>query len=281
MKIKSVNIINLTRRQDLAEAQRKIWHAHGWTDEEIIFHTAVDGLNYPSRADIIRDASHDGLPWFVKFPNDEEDHWMGVGELACMWSIARLLRYIANQPENDVYLYVLADRYSKKSKSELETILSELPAFKLLQFRGKVPLPGVESHKYWLDTGYVRPTPRFVSGPSIPEGEIEYDALKLGDGVIAMTPEGARWMQAACERYIPSMPYEIALLYLGSAGNTYQGVYSIYFPTDETLEGVEHFQWHYDIHPWEGEFNEGELGDSEIFNANHTSKTGSYGNSEE
>lgn len=60
---------------------------------------------------------------------------MGIGELACMWSIARLLRYIAAQADNDVYLYVLADRYSKKTRPELEAVFSELEDFKFLQYR--------------------------------------------------------------------------------------------------------------------------------------------------
>ena len=278
MNIKSVNIINLERRTDLAEAQRKTWIDLGFTENDIVFHRAIDGLQYHQKSSIVHDANSDGFPWFLRYLEEAPEHWMGVGELACMWSIARLLRYIGSQPDNDVYLYVLADRYGKKNKSEMVSIFSELPDFKFLQFRGKVPLHGVEGHEYWLNTGYVRPEPRFVVGTPIPENEIEHNALKLGDGVIAMTPAGARWMQGACEQYIPSMPYEIALLYLGSAGNTYQGVYSIYFPIDETPDGAAHFQTNYEIHPWEGEFNEDELGHSEIHKANATSQTGNYGN---
>lgn len=280
MRIVSVNVINLERRTDLADAQLGTWKHLGFNESEIVFHQAIDGMKYDNRVKLIEDAAADGFPFFREFHEEPADHWMGIGELACMWSIARLLRHISEQPGNDVYLYVLADRYGKKTKYEMESIFSELPDFKFLQFRGKVPLPNIDGHKYWIDTGYVRPEPRFVSSPSIPENEIEHDALKLGDGVIAMTPEGARWMQQACDPYIPSMPYEIALLYLGSEGNIYQGIYSTYFPADEDPEQVGNFVWNYDIHPWEGEFNEGSLGDSEIFNANATSQTGWHGNHE-
>ena len=48
MKIVSVNIINLARRTDLAEAQHETWTALGFDESEIRFHKAMDGMEYDS-----------------------------------------------------------------------------------------------------------------------------------------------------------------------------------------------------------------------------------------
>ena len=42
--IQSVNIINLQRRTDIRDAQTKKWNSLGFSEDEIIFHDAMDGL---------------------------------------------------------------------------------------------------------------------------------------------------------------------------------------------------------------------------------------------
>ena len=275
MRIHSVNIINLERRTDLAEAQRKTWTALGFSLDEIVFHTAMDGMAYESREMVADAAAGDGFAFFERWYDESPQHWMGIGELACMWSIARLLRHIGNQPGNDVYLYVLADRFLKKKRAELEAIFSELSDFKFLQFRGRVP----QRDEGWWRNGWRRPEPDFVKGAHIPINTIERQALKLGDGVLAMTPAGARWMQSVCEPGLPNAPYEVVLLELGNANQptTEKGVYSCYDAKDEVCNMADYYGLGYQWHAWEGQYPFGTpLGASDISKINQIKNTGTY-----
>ena len=272
MKIVSVNIINLERRIDLAAEQHETWTRLGFDTSEILFHKAMDGMEYDSKAEIVDAAAADGFEFFSRYHELAEDHWMGIGELACMWSISRLLRFIERQPETGAYLYVLADRYSKKDRNTLETIFSELPDFKFLQFRGYVPLP---HHTVWWEGRDKRQPPKFVEpSQQIPPKSIEYGGLKIGDGVLAMTPAGARWMQEACDLHLPGVPYEVALFQL--LNTTEKGVYSTFDEFDEICEQNDYYG-NYDRHAWEGQYPFGTpLGESDIGKVNKIKDTGTY-----
>ena len=268
MKINSVNIINLERRTDLRDVQLETWKKLGFSETEIVFHPATDGMDYSSKSAIAEAAFADGFRWYPEIREHPSDHWMGVGEIACQWSIARLLRYISIQENNDIYLYVLADRYSKKDRATLEFIFSELPDFKFLQFRGAIPHEG----DHWYDEGWRRPPLNLI------QNDIEFGNLKIGDGVIAITPSGARWMQEVCEPHLGSVPYEVALFVSTSEGEQYEGIYSTYNQSDEVDNfGAYYSQASFDVHEWEGQYPyDTELGKSDIGRANEVSNTGHH-----
>ena len=270
MNIESVNIINLDRRTDLKDKQRKTWMTLGYTDDQIIFHKAKDGLDYKSKTALAADAVKDGFDWFSRVYELPPDFWIGIGELACMWSISRLLRHIAGLGKDTAHIYALADRYSKIPRNALDTILSELPNFKLLQFRGRVTQPD-EYHF----SGQFRKTPRFIDANS----EIEC-ALKIGDGVLAMTPVGAEWMSGACNPFLPNEPYECALHNATLNDNEVEGVYSTYTQQDEQI-GIDEYYLadNYNAHKWEGQYPyDSKLGFSDIADINQKTQTGEYGN---
>ena len=261
MKIQSVNIIMLTRRNDLRNAQFGAWQACGCPGEKIHYFEAHDGLEYSSRAEIAQAAIDDGFPSFEWFLTAPDDYWMGVGELACMWSISGLLREIANKPDNDAYFYVLADRYLKKDFDYMEQLINELPDFQFMQLKGHVPYAKERFKKYR--------NPRWVeaNGSCIKHETIEHGGLKLGDGVLLMTPQGAQWM-LTCLEYEASLPYENTLLERGYE-ELPAGIYSTrvaeYGFSEESTE-------------WEGEFAHPFAGQesSDIGNANLNAGTGIY-----
>lgn len=61
MRIKTVNIINLKRRTDLHQAQLKTWTALGFAENQIVFHDAMDGMDYDSKHEIVNAATSDGF----------------------------------------------------------------------------------------------------------------------------------------------------------------------------------------------------------------------------
>ena len=192
---------------------------------------------------------------------------MNIGRV---WSISRLLRHIAEQPDG-IYLYVLADRYSKKRLPYLQELFDELPDFMLFQFKGYVP--------FWdtLDRENIKATYRRKCLPAsgvIEPNTIEIGTPKMGDGVLAMTPAGAGWMQAACDLHLPGAPYEVALFQ--QLNTTEIGVYSTYDAYDETCEQNDYYG-NYDRHAWEGQYPFGTpLGDSDIGKVNKIKDTGTY-----
>ena len=281
MQIESVNIINLKRRTDLREKQIETWTALGYDREQIVFHDAMDGMNYTNKADLARDAISDGFRWFRRYFAVEHNHWMGLGEMACLWSIARLLRHLSAADafplydKRNVYLYVLADRYSKLSRTRLDSILNSLPNdFRFLQFRGHVP-----DKEHHLHRERWRETPDFVNITGLSENSIERGALKIGDGVIAMTREGAIWMQNACEDFLIYEPYEVALYFATLCGGVgTSGIYSTYTQSDEIV-AMEKYYGGFEAHQWEGQYPyDSELGVSDIARVNHQTGTGQYGN---
>lgn len=261
MKIESVNIVMLNRRNDLRNAQFGAWQACGCPGEKIHFFEAHDGLEYQSLAEIAEAAMADGFPTFEWFLTAPDDYWMGVGELACMWSISGLLRELANKPDNTAHFYVLADRYLKKDFDYMEQLINELPDFQFFQLKGHVPY---EQERFEKERN-----PRWVeaNGSCIEHETIEHGGLKVGDGVLLMTPEGARWMMT-CLDYNPALPYENTFLELGY-GELPAGIYSTpraqYEFTEESTK-------------WEGEFAHPLAGwdSSDIGNANLHSDTGAY-----
>ncbi|MCE2416682.1 hypothetical protein J4G07_22120 [Candidatus Poribacteria bacterium] len=78
--IKSVNIINLKRRTDLQIAQRAVWNAMGATPAQVVFHDAMDGMKYDSKASIISAAKADGFDFF-EYHDGIDEHWQGVVDL--------------------------------------------------------------------------------------------------------------------------------------------------------------------------------------------------------
>ena len=270
MRIDSVNIINLARRTDLAIAQRAVWTAMGATPEQIVFHEARDGVGYSDRNTLIKEARDvDGWHWFTDAP---DGHWMGVGELACYWSISRLLRYIADQEDDEaIYLYVLADRFSKKPLPYLNKLFNRLPNFMLFQFKGIVP--------YWddLEREAIKaafPRECVPADDVIPEGQIEYGCTKHGDGVLAITSEGARYMLGLHSKYGFPLPYEIMLWHEGDDRVCPEGVYST--PCAEYDFSDESSQWEGEFpHPLAG-WNASDIGE-----ANARSETGDYRNHNE
>ena len=280
MKIKTVNIINLKRRADLREQQLKTWTALGYHPDQIVFHDAMDGMEYESRERIAEAALKDGFEFFSRMHSMPPDFWIGVGELACMWSISRLLRHLESAdvypPKNssrNIYLYVLADRYAKMPKEELESIFNGLPDLKFLQFRGRVP----QVEHDWHYREEWRKQPDFVNHSQIPLNTIEHSALKIGDGVLAMTSAGAKWMLKACETHLPGQPYEGAL-YFATLSKKVKGVYSTYTQADETATSEEYYS-SFDTHRWEGQYDyNSKLGFSDIADINQKTGTGEYGN---
>ena len=268
VRVETVNIINLKRRVDLREAQLKTWMALGYDHDQIVFHDAMDGMVYGSQEAIADEAIADGFLWFKRIHDYmDDDIWMGLGELACMWSIARLLRHISDLAGDSAYIYALADRYSKIGSGDLNDILSNVSDFRFLQFRGCVP-----QKNDWHYRETWRKEPKFS-----PVDGIEHCALKIGDGVLAMTPEGAQWMQEACEPHLIGQPYEGAL-YFATLTDTPKGVYSVYHKPDETATS-EGYYGTYNDHSWEGQYDFGsELGASDIARVNIATKTGTYGN---
>ena len=268
MYIESVNIINLERRTDLEIAQRAVWTAMGANEDRLRIHKARDGLWFENRNQVCEQARDDGFDWFTDI--DDEDLWMGVGELCCLWSISRLLRKIGHEgTEDHAYLYVLADRFSKKRLPYLEQLFDRLPDFMLFQFKGYVP------HWDHLDRGDIKASipKEFLPGDDIiPSNQIQEGYTKHGDGVLGMTPAGARYMlQLAEEKYEFPVPYEIMLWHEGINNVCPKGVYSTicaeYDFSDESTE-------------WEGEFPHPLAGwhASDIGEANRQTETGGYRN---
>ncbi|MDE0323147.1 MAG: hypothetical protein OXN27_04435 [Candidatus Poribacteria bacterium] len=279
MNIQSINIINLSRRGDLKAAQLDSWAGVGFSEDEIIFHEAIDGLEYDSHPALCEDAIADGFQWFSHF-NENSAFQMGVGELACMWSIARLLRYIAEQPDG-LYIYCLADRYSKKQRDELESIFAELPDLKFFQFRGYTHNVDQENMpQHMIDCITQRKPIRFVDIPSHPNVKIEAGNLKLGDGILAMTPDGARWMQEFCQPSLPNIPYEMAFFFRSHLVDD-RGIYSVYDKLDALYNEPEYYTHGRITNQWEGQYPyDSPLGKSDIAYANRESDTGSYGHEE-
>ena len=265
--IESVNIINLKRRTDLEIAQRAVWGAMGASPNQIVFHEAMDGRDYKSKQDIIHAARANGFDFFQE-TDDIETHWTGLGEYACLWSISRLLRHITEQ-SSGIYLYVLADRFSKVRLPRLEKIFNELPDFMFFQFKGHVPAWG-ELDREGIKGNYPRESITFD------ELVVEYGNLKHGDGVLAMTPGGARWMQSLVPKHNFPTPYEIMLWWEGIGAPDHkhicpEGVYSA--PCAE-------YEFEDASSLWEGEFAYPLAGwhASDIGQANKESETGVYRN---
>ena len=225
IKLHSIHIINLDRRTDLKDAQIEAWTSRGYSPSQIVFHKAVDGKNYDSCEAIVEDAITDGFTWFRRWFEFEPDFWMGNGVLATMFSCARLVRYISLLSPNYAYAYVLADRYSKIECNDLDKYLSALPDFKFLQFLGYEPAEDDSCY----EGGHKNP-PEFAKVPGLPEDAIERGYLKIGDGVLIMTPAGASWMQQVCEPYLPSHTYEESLYLATRYSEIEPGVYSVYTP---------------------------------------------------
>ena len=269
MIINSVNIINLARRTDLAIAQRAVWTAMGASPEQIVFHEAIDGSVFSDRQGIIEAGIADGFPFFREV--DDENAWFGCGELACFLSISKLLQHIADGVEDQVYLYVLADRFSKKRLPYLEQLFDRLPDFMLFQFKGIVP------HWSDLDREAIKssyPENYVPSDDIVPENTIEIANTKMGDGVLAMTPAGARWMFELAEKYSERFfltPYEVMLWHEGDDRIYTPGVYST--PCAE-------YDFSDESSLWEGEFPHPLAGwhASDIGEANRISETGAYRN---
>ena len=271
MIINSINIINLERRTDLEIAQRAVWEAAGAPREKVVFHDAIDGTHYENREQLIEDARNSGIEFFKDVPDDAYE---GVGELACLWSITRLLHSIVETKlEDQVFLYVLADRFSKKRYPYLLKLFSRLEDFMLLQFKGHVPYWDTIEDRDAIKENYTR---KYVPGDDvIPENTIEIGNTKLGDGVMAMTPEGAWWMLETIEKYAFPTPYENMLWFEGLGRKSCPpGVYSTpcadYDYSDASTL-------------WEGEFPPPLSGwhSSDIGEANRLSETGDYQNPNE
>lgn len=225
MTIHSINIINLKRRTDLEIAQRAVWDAMGADPGSLVFHEAVDGTAFQARDDIIELAKSEGFDFFQPVP---EDHWSGIGEMATLLSISRLLRYIGDSEQEDaIFLYVLADRCSKKRLPYLEALFERLPDFMFFQFKGHVP--------YWdhLDRETIKASyPReYVPGDDlVPENTIEIGNTKIGEGTLAMTPAGAAWEFAAIREFDWPLHGEYVLYYYGlETHRCPKGVYSMTF----------------------------------------------------
>ena len=261
IEIQSTNIIMLNRRDDLRHAQFGAWQSCGCPGNKIHYFEAHDGLDYESRDEVAQAAVDDGFPSFEWFLTAPDDYWMGVGEIACMWSISGLLREIANKPDGTAHFYVLADRFCKKDFDYMQQLINELPDFQFLQLKGHVPYD-----KERFDT---ERTPHWVepNGSCIEPESIEYGGLKHGDGVLLMTPAGARWMLTCLERD-PSLPYENTLLELG---------YDV-LPAGIYSTPVAEYDFSEESTVWEGEFAHPFAGQesSDIGNANLETGTGRY-----
>ena len=267
LKIKTINIINLERRTDLEIAHRAVWTCLGAAPDQLVFHTAKDGLSYESRESLIDAARADGFKFFSRDVCNADDLWWGVGEAACLWSISCLLREIAQQAEG-IYLYVLADRFSKRRIPYLQRLFKALPDFMFFQFKGHIP--------YWdhlerevLQANYVH---AYVPACDAVESEtVEFKKLKHGDGVLAMTPLGARWMLSLAEhQYRFLTPYECMLWCEGCERKSCpDGVYST------TLAEYDYSD---ESSVWEGEFPHPLAGyaASDIGHSNKMTQTGAY-----
>ena len=269
MEIQTINIINLKRRTDLEIAQRAVWGAMGASPDQIVFHEAKDGLAYDSREAIIDAAREDGFGFFSKDSlQNEEELWWGVGETACLWSISCLLREIASWKDG-IYLYVLADRFSKRRIPYLNAVFNQLPDFIFFQFKGHIP--------YWdtldresIAASYER---NYIDASNVIEPEvIEVGNLKHGDGVLAMTPDGARWMLGLAEIYSFLTPFECMLWIEGvDQQKCPRGVYST---------KLAEYDYSDESSTWEGEFAHPLSGyeASDIGHSNRHTQTGSYRN---
>ena len=326
LSIESVNIINLRRRLDLEHAQQGAWQSRGCPPEIIRIFEAHDGLDYQSRDELAQAAVDDGFPFFNFYLKREEQQlqtWMGIGELACMWSIASLLREIAHKEGNNAHFYVLADRFLRKKFWEVEALINELPNFNFMQFRGYLPpqyAPGpvqVELYEqdllFWSDrlNKWIWPsaserikapadddkskqTDKWI-WPSDPEAllekpkprppirwydesrGIEHNGLKIGDGLLLMTPEAANWMLPLADNLVMNdAPYELMLMHMAwehpHAGPIPDGVYSMAGPVCSFQEWYDGIQWNYS--DWEGQFDyKSVLGKSDIDIINETKGT--------
>ena len=279
-KIQSVNIINLKRREDLREAQTKNWMDVGFSEDEIVFHDAIDGLNYKRKEELHQEAIADGFDFFQYY---YDEGFLGLGEFACMWSIARLLRHIMNQSDG-LHIYCLADRYSKKHRDELESIFAQLPDLKFFQFRGfiyKEDEPNLTPGM--LEAVQNRKPVECIEIPGHPKVKIEKGNLKLGDGIIAMTPNGARWMQEFCQNrddsahFVPNIPYEVVFL-MKSYMIEEPGIYSTCDVLDQRYRESGFYTHGRHTNPWEAQYDyESLLGKSDIALVNRRTGTGDYG----
>ena len=258
-RINSINIINLKRRPDLEEAQREVWAELGASSDQIVFHEAVDGLDYESREALAADAQADGFEFIVSF----ENFWMGLGEMALVWSASRVLREIANSDPTEIHFYVVADYHSTKPVSYLEEVFARLPDFSLLQFSGVLPIE-MHGRKNEIFANYAR---EYVPGDDvIPENTIEIGNTKLGECVLAMTSVVAQWMLDLQSLSGIPAPYEYILWREGFVNQRCpKGAYSL--PFFECSEDC-----------WQAEFPpplSGE-GNSDILKVNSLTKTGMH-----
>ena len=131
----------------------------GFSEDEIVFHDAIDGLNYKRKEELHQEAIADGFDFF------------------------------------------------------------QLPDLKFFQFRGfiyKEDEPNLTPGM--LEAVQNRKPVECIEIPGHPKVKIEKGNLKLGDGIIAMTPNGARWMQEFCQNrddsahFVPNIPYEVVFL---------------------------------------------------------------------
>ena len=228
MHIDSIYIINLNRRTDLRDAQKEKWMSLGFEEEKVNLFEASDGLLYKTREALINAAIADGFSFFERWFEFEGQHWVGNGWLAIAWSWSRLLRHVSNLPENRAYICGVADRYSLLNREQIDNIVSQLPNFKFFQFEGYI---AEEGDPTWGFEGWYGRTipPHFVNIQGLPEHSIEQGMLRVGDGLWAMTPQGAAWMLSICSRHIPTWNYEEAGHLATRMNPTEPGVYSAYY----------------------------------------------------
>ena len=276
LSIESVNIINLLRRPDLAYAQQGAWQARGCPPDMIHIFEAHDGLEYQSKGEIAQAAVDDGFDffdWYVERDEQQLDTWMGIGELACMWSIAALLREIANKEGTNAHFYVLADRFLRKKFWEAEALINELPDFNFIQFRGYIA-------DRWVDDPVLSETRPPIRWYDEARG-IEHNGLKIGDGLLLMTPAGAAWMLPLARKLkMNDAPYELMLMHMAweyhHAGPPVDGLYSMAGPTCTFEEWYGDKQWNYV--DWEGQFDyKSVLGKSDIDYVNEAKGTQNKG----
>ena len=300
LEIETVNVINLLRRPDLAYAQQGAWQARGCPPEKINIFEAHDGLEYQSRGELAQAAVDDGFAffnWYVEEEKKQEDPiWMGIGELACMWSIAALLREIANKEGTNAHFYVLADRFLRKKFWEAEALINELPDFNFIQFRGYLPpeyAPGpvqAELHEgrlFWSEwrKTWIADSEAFSEAKPRPpirwydeSRGIEHNGFKIGDGILLMTPEGASWMLAlAHDLQMQDAPYELMLMHVAweytHTRPIVKGAYSMDGPICSFTEWYNNdLQAQY--MDWEGQFDyRSVLGKSDIDYVNEAKGT--------
>lgn len=187
------------------------WGAHFIRDVpanavEIFY--AHDASEYPDSRAVI-DAASIEFPAWKKLEDDwiEEDY-LGKGGLACLWSMQSVLRRIASESTNEVFIMIVDRYWIQKDWRTLERIFNDVSPFEVFQMRfwsrphaepfwERSPTHEVEMANYSLWHDYREGIFRGLGGP--------------GDSCLAMTPKGARRILSWCER----LPYHTLEIVLG------------------------------------------------------------------